>query len=380
MQKTCPYAKKCGGCDYTEIDYEKSLELKKQRVAELLKPFCKVDRIIGMENPYYYRNKVTTSFGMDNKKHPVAGIYQQHSHKIIEISECLIEDKQAQAVAKSIIKLLPSFKIRVYDENTGYGLLKYVQIRKGHNSGQIMVTLVTASPIFPSKNNFCKALRKLHPEVETIVQNINDRTDSLVLANRENVLYGKGFIEDTLCGRKFRISSKSFYQVNTEQTEILYSEAIKFANLSGKETVLDAYCGIGTIGIIASDSAGRVIGVESNRDAIRDAIINAKTNKIANITFVSEDAGSFMEKAAAENAKVDVVIMDPPRNGSDEKFINSVAKLAPERVVYISCGPESLANDLKVFAKCGYRAKKAECVDMFPFSTHVESVVLLERM
>lgn len=242
-----------------------------------------------------------------------------------------------------------------------------------------MVVLVTASPVFPSKNNFVKALRKLHPEITTIVQNINDRGTSMVLGKRDIVLFGKGYIEDRLCGCTFRISAQSFYQVNPVQTEKLYAKAIEAAGLTGKETVLDAYCGIGTIGILASGSAGQVIGVELNPDAVRDAVTNAKRNTVSNIRFYCEDAGEFMVKMAENGTKPDVVFMDPPRSGSSETFLTSLAKLAPEKVVYVSCNPETLARDVKFLRKKGYQMEEAWPVDMFPFCAHVETVALLTQ-
>lgn len=242
-----------------------------------------------------------------------------------------------------------------------------------------MVVLVTASPVFPSKNNFVKALREKHPEITTIIQNINGRSTSMVLGEKEHVLFGKGYIEDVLCGHRFRISSKSFYQVNPVQTEKLYNKAMELAALTGSETVLDAYCGIGTIGITASGRAKRVIGVELNKDAVRDAVQNAKRNEIKNIEFYCNDAGRFMSRMDAQGEKLDVVFMDPPRSGSTEEFIHSVAEAGPRKVVYISCGPETLARDLKIFARNGYRAREAWGVDLFPWTGHVETVVLLSR-
>lgn len=242
-----------------------------------------------------------------------------------------------------------------------------------------MVVLVTASPVFPSKNNFVKALRKVHPEITTVVQNINDRGTSMVLGTRDVVLYGKGFIEDKLCGCTFRISAQSFYQVNPVQTEILYQKAIEAAGLTGKETVLDAYCGIGTIGLIAASKAKQVIGVELNKEAVRDAIKNAKRNQTKNITFYCEDAGEFMLKMAAEDQQLDVVFMDPPRSGSSEVFLDCLAKLAPKKVVYVSCNPETLARDLRILKKKGYQMQEAWPVDMFPFCDHIETVCLLSR-
>ncbi len=375
---TCPVEKKCGGCRYLNLDYSEELKNKEDYVRRLIKPYRRLSGITGMEDPFFYRNKVTRVFGMEKGK-PVYGIFEEKSHRIVKTEKCLIEDERADAIINSVWSLLRSFKIRVYDEDTRVGLLRYVMVRTGRLTGEVMVTLVTASPVFPSKQNFCKALKKLHPEITTIVQNVNSRTDSLVLSDKENVLYGKGFIEDELCGKRFKISSKSFYQVNPIQTEILYRKAVDYAGLTGKERVLDAYSGIGTIGIIASDKAKEVISVELNGDAVKDAKINASANKIKNISFYKNDAGKFMVDMAKKGEKVDVVFMDPPRQGSSEDFIKSLLIMKPKRIVYVSCGPETLARDLKLLTSGGYKVESAECVDMFPKTEHVETCVLLTK-
>lgn len=375
----CPVYKKCGGCDFQGVPYEEQLKIKETQVRQLLAPFCKVHPIAGMKNPYHYRNKVHAVFSHDKKGNAVSGVYQKGTHIVVPVERCMIEDEKADEIIGSIRGLLKSFKIRTYDEDTGYGLLRHVLVRRGFASGEILVVLVTASPVFPSKNNFVKALRKLHPEITTIVQNVNGRGTSMVLGNQEKTLYGKGYIEDILCGYTFRISPKSFYQVNPAQTEILYKKAIKLAGLTGKELVLDAYCGIGTIGLIASREAGQVIGVELNRDAVRDAVANAKRNQVKNVRFYCADAGKFMVDMAADGVKADVVFMDPPRSGSDVTFLDCLAKMAPKRVVYISCEPESLARDLKYLKKKGYQAEGAWPVDMFGWTGCVETVVMLSR-
>ena len=375
----CPVYKKCGGCDFQGVPYEEQLKIKETQVRQLLAPFCKVHPIAGMKNPYHYRNKVHAVFSPDKKGNAVSGVYQKGTHIVVPVERCMIEDEKADEIIGSIRGLLKSFKIRTYDEDTGYGLLRHVLVRRGFASGEILVVLVTASPVFPSKNNFVKALRKLHPEITTIVQNVNGRGTSMVLGNQEKTLYGKGYIEDILCGYTFRISPKSFYQVNPAQTEILYKKAIKLAGLTGKELVLDAYCGIGTIGLIASRGAGQVIGVELNRDAVRDAVANAKRNQVKNVRFYCADAGKFMVDMAADGVKADVVFMDPPRSGSDVTFLDCLAKMAPKRVVYISCEPESLARDLKYLKKKGYQAEGAWPVDMFGWTGCVETVVMLSR-
>ena len=377
-QRRCQVSAKCGGCKWIDKEYSEQVKLKEKQLKSLIGPFCKLEPFVEMEEPIHYRNKVNAAFGEDRRHNAVSGIYEQKSHRIVPIDSCLIENEKADAIIVSIRKLLKSFKIRPYNEDTGYGLLRHVMVRTGHVTGQIMVVLVLGSPILPSKNNFVKALRKEHPDITTIVVNVNNRNTSMVLGDKEQVIYGKGYIEDVLCGKTFRISPKSFYQVNPIQTEKLYAKALEFAALSGKETVVDAYCGTGTIGMIASDKAGKVIGVELNNDAVKDARNNAKQNGIKNIQFYNNDAGKFLVEMAEQGAKVDVVLMDPPRSGSDEAFLSSVIKIKPKKVVYISCNPETLARDLKYLTKYGYKAERAVGVDMFPWTEHVECVIMMQ--
>ena len=375
----CPVMRQCGGCQMLDMPYAEQLKTKRKRLETLLKGICPVKDMIGMEDPFYYRNKVHAVFDRDRRGNIISGIYQENTHNVVPVEKCMIEDQKADEIIGTIRGMLKSFKIRTFDEDTGYGLLRHVLIRRGFESGEIMVVLVTASPVFPSKNNFVKALREKHPEITTIVQNINGRGTSMVLGEKEHVLYGKGYIVDTLCGCSFRISSRSFYQVNPVQTEKLYTKALELAGLTGKETVVDAYCGIGTIGIIASKKAGNVIGVELNQDAVRDAINNAKMNQISNIRFFCNDAGRFLVNMAEAGEKADVVIMDPPRSGSTEEFMDSIAKMGAKKVVYVSCNPETLARDLAYMKKLGYKAKEAVGFDMFPATEHVETVVLLSH-
>lgn len=376
---TCPYAKKCGGCQYQGMDYAAQLKKKQKEMNKLLKDFGKPEPIIGMKDPLHYRNKVHAVFGRTRKGEIVSGTYEAGTHKIVNIDECMIEDEISQSIIRTIRGLLRSFKIRTYDEDTGYGLLRHVLVRRGFTTGQVMAVLVLSSPILPSKNNFVKALRKEHPEITTVVLNVNDKKTSMILGERDIVLYGKGYIEDILCGCTFRISPQSFYQVNPVQTERLYQTAMDYAELTGKERVIDAYCGIGTIGMVAAKKAREVIGVELNRNAVKDARINAKLNQIKNIAFYEGDAGRFMVSMAEEGEKADVVFMDPPRSGSDEAFLSSVIRLAPKRIVYVSCGPDTLACDLKYLVRNGYQVRKMQPVDMFGFTEHCEMVVQLVK-
>ena len=377
--EVCPYMKKCGGCQLQGVPYAQQLKDKEKQVKDLIGPYCRVFPITGMETPYHYRNKVHAV--LDHRKgNVISGIYEERSHQVVPVDSCQIEDEKADAIIVTIRELLQSFRLKVYDEDNGFGLFRHILIRVGKTSGQIMVVLVMASPIFPSKNNFIKALRQKHPEITTIVQNINDQDTSMVLGEREKVLYGKGYITDTLCGKTFRISSRSFYQINPVQTEKLYQKAIHLAGLTGKERIVDAYCGIGTIGLIAADRVKEVIGIELNEDAIRDAIRNARANKITNAQFYCEDAGKFMEEMADSGETADVVFMDPPRSGSDERFLSSVVKLSPKQIIYISCNPETMARDLAYLTGNGYRAITAWPFDMFPHTSHTEVVACLKRV
>lgn len=375
----CSVSKKCGSCQYQGVPYKEQLVAKQKRMKKLLGKFANVKPIIGMDDPFYYRNKVHAVFDRDKKGNIICGTYEAKTHKVVPIEECMIEDKISQEIIRTIRDMLKSFRIKTYDEDTGYGLLRHVLVRRGFSTDEIMVVLVIGSPIFPSKNNFVKALRKKYPQITTVVLNVNDKKTSMVLGERDIVIYGKGYIRDTLCGCTFRISPQSFYQVNPVQTEILYKTAIEYAGLGRKETVIDAYCGTGTIGLVAAKRAKNVFGVELNPDAVRDARINAKENKITNARFYQGDAGEFMENMAENGEHADVVFMDPPRTGSDKKFMSSVIKLNPSRIVYISCGPETLARDLEYLTKHGYDVRKIQPVDMFSFTDHCENICLLKK-
>lgn len=379
MGEICPYGKKCGGCDYQGMDYKAQLEKKAAYMKKLLKGICPLNPIVGMENPYHYRHKVNAAFDCIKGGKIVAGVYKKNTHDIVDIESCMIEDEEADAIIRDIKNLLKSFRIKTYDEDSGYGLLRHVMVRKSYARQEYMVILVLSSPILPSKNNFVKALRKNHESISTVVINVNDKKTSMVLGDRNITIYGKGYLEDELCGKVFRLSPSSFYQVNPLQTERLYTHALKIAKLSGRETVIDAYCGTGTIGILASDYAKKVIGVELNKDAVKDAIGNAKGNGVQNIRFFHADAGAFLVDMAEKKETADLVILDPPRTGSSEEFLGALCKLMPQKVVYISCGPESLVRDLKYLMKHGYEVKECTPFDMFPFTEHIENVCLLVR-
>ena len=373
----CPQHAKCGGCQLQRLPYPEQLRRKQGRVISLLGEFCHVEEIVGMAEPTHYRNKVTAAFALDQKRRVVSGVYQPNSHKVVPVDDCLIEDSIADRIIVDIRNMLRSFKILVFDERSGKGWLRHVLVRRGFATGETLVVLVAVSPIFPTQKPFVKKLLEMHPEITSVVLNVNDRFTPVVLGDREKVLYGPGTIEDVLCNHRFRISPRSFYQINPVQTEVLYQTAVDFAALTGKETVLDAYCGIGTIGITASAGAKQVVGVELNRDAVKDAIANAKLNGLKNCWFTAGDAGEYMERMVQDGHRPDVVFLDPPRAGSDERFLRSLLKAAPDRVVYVSCDPETLARDLRVLTGGGYKVRRIRPVDMFPWTEHVECVCLL---
>lgn len=375
----CPYRKKCGGCQLLNMSYDEQLSYKMVKEIKLLGRFCKVKEIIGMENPYNYRNKSQYAFSSIGAK-TVAGVYQSSTHKIVDIEKCLLTDPKADEICLIVKKLLKSFKLKPYNEKTGQGFLRHLLVKTGFKSGEIMVVLVTGSSEFPKKRSFINALIKACPEITTIVQNVNNKFTSMVLGEKSEVLYGDGKITEELCGLKFRISPKAFYQINPVQTEILYGKALEFADFKGDEVIIDAYCGTGTIGLIASKNVKRVIGVEINKDAVKDAKENAKINGIENVEFYASDAGKFMVSMAEQGNKIDAVIMDPARAGADIPFLSSLVKLSPEKVVYVSCNPETLARDLQYLTRHGYKVRKIQPIDMFPHTDHVECVVLLTKV
>ena len=378
----CPVSRSCGGCEWLAVPYPIQLKRKQEYVADCFAGMLDgvdVQPIIGMEEPVRFRNKVIVAFRTGKGGSIRYGLYARGSLRLVEGEDCLVEHGAAAPLLATIARLARSFKLKPYDEKTGSGFLRYALIRIARGTGQVLVCLVCNGDELRGSRAFVKELRKAHPEVETVVLNVNKRSTNVVLGEREQVLYGTGWIEEELLGCRFRISSQSFFQVNPLQTEKLYESAIEMAALSGKETIVDAYCGTGTIGLLAARNAGTLIGIEENKQAVRDARANAKRNKIANATFIAADAGAHLRELAASSKKVDAVFMDPPRSGSDERFLDALATLAPKRIVYISCNPETQARDVGMLVKIGYRLRELQPVDMFPQTKHVECVALLSR-
>ena len=377
--KKCPVAKKCSGCQLSNMTYEQQLEWKQKDTEKLLGSFGKVSKIIGADDPYNYRNKVQAVFRSDRNGRIISGVYQSSRNGIVGIDSCMLDDKRADEIIVGIRELLRSFKLHPYDEGTERGFLRHVLVRVGKNTGEILVTLVGGNSMFPKKHDFVKALVKRFPDITTVTFSVNRTPEMLLLGENNEVLYGDGYITDILCGKRFRISPHSFYQINHAQTEKLYDYAIKAAKLTKKDVLLDAYSGIGTIGIIASDYVKQVQGIEYNASAVRDAVKNCHENGLTrNIAFNRGDAGEFLEKKAKLGTHYDAVILDPARTGADRKFLNSLVKIAPERIVYISCNPATQARDLKTLTK-KYTVTDIQPFDMFPHTRHVETVVLLSH-
>ncbi len=374
----CPAGTLCGGC-MGRGGYEASLDRKRERVKALLAPFCPVEEITGMEEPFRYRNKVHAAFARDDRGRIVSGPYAAGTHRVIPMDGCLIEDENASAAVRAVRELMADFRIEPYDEDSGRGLMRHVLVRTARATGEMLVTLVIGRTPFSAQKAFVAKLVKRCPRITTVCVSLNGRHTSMILGPSTRTVYGKGFIEDRLLGKVFALGPASFYQVNPVQTERLYRKAYDYAGLTGSETVLDAYCGVGTIGLGCADMAGRVIGVEINRDAVRDAVGNMKRNGIENASFVCDDAGQYMRRLASEHARVDTVFMDPPRAGSDRRFLSALCTLSPKRVVYISCMPETLARDLRFLSQSGWRAERAAPFDMFPWTEHVETVVSLSK-
>lgn len=379
---TCPISYKCGGCDFSDRPYSEELYSKQQYVRHQVASFGPVAPIMGMDSPLHYRNKVQAVFGYDRSGQIISGLYRKGSHMLVPVRDCELEFEEAASILSSIRRLMKSFHLAPYNEDSFKGDLRHVLLRKGHNSGQILVVLIFGNPYFKSKKEFVKTLLQQHPEITTVCFQVNDEKTSMVLSEKRiETLYGDGYITDTLCGLEFRISPASFYQINSSQTERLYEVAIRMARLTGNERVLDAYCGTGTIGLCAARKAREVVGVELNEEAVKDAVENAKRNNISNASFITADASVFCKEMAKAKEHFDVAFLDPPRSGSDERFLASLIRLAPDTIVYISCNPETQRRDLRYLLSFGpYKVYGSQPVDMFPRTEHVENVVLLSKV
>lgn len=381
QESTCPYFYDCGGCHLLHMSYDEQVKFKEKHVQNCIKRIGGIDKevlpIIKMEHPYKYRNKVQVSFSKDYKGNVIGGFYKEKTHQIIDNEQCLLENEVAEEIILFFKELIKKYNIEPFDRSSNNGTVRHLLIRTGYYSKEIMVVIITKSKFLPKQKELIKELTKKFPNIVSIIHNINEGKSNHILGNVEKCIFGKDYIEDTLCDLKFRISSKSFYQVNPTQTEKLYNEAIKAANLTKEDNIIDAYSGIGTIGLIASKYVNSVIGVEIVKEAIQNAYSNAKLNNITNAKYFVDDASKFMINYVKNN-KTDVVFVDPPRNGLDKKFIESLLISKPKRIVYVSCDPSSLARDLKLL-KEEYEIISIQPIDMFPNTLHVETVVLLSH-
>ena len=382
-KRWCPLFGKCGGCDYVNETYDYELMMKWLREDKLLGRYGRVEKVLSSPSLTGYRCKVQAVCGRDRDGKFITGQYRKGSHHLFPIRSCSLEDGMATAVLQTVRQMATRFSISPFDEDRGTGDLRHILIRTGWKTRETMVVLVTAKKDFPHKDDFVSAIHQKNPNVVTVIQVINNEKTSMVIPkdSEEIILWGKGYIVDNLCGLDFRISAKSFYQVNPEMAERLYEIAMNMARLRPTDTVIDAYCGTGTIGLVAaSRGVKEVIGIESNPDAVKDAKLNAEANGISNARFIVDDASKWLKSAQKEGQKCDVLFLDPPRAGSSEEFLAAAGRMEPEVIVYISCNPETLARDLRYIVRfLPYKVLGIQPVDLFPGSESIETVVLLSR-
>lgn len=383
VEPPCIYYYKCGGCQLQHMSYQAQLNMKKEQVVNLFHRKAKftntvIKDTVGMEDPWRYRNKSQIPVGLSKDQQPIMGFYRQRSHDIIDMESCLIQDQQHQQVMNDLKQLISELNISVYNEKTKKGLLRHLVVRTGHYTNQLMIILVTNGKAFKQAESLVDALVRKYPNVTSIKQNINDAHSNVIMGPQSITLYGEEEIEDQLSEVTFNISDQSFYQINSHQTEKLYQQALDYAQLTGYEIVLDTYCGIGTIAIYMAENARHVYGVEVVPSAINDANQNATKNQLENTTFVCGKAEEVILKWKAEGIRPDVVMVDPPRKGCDETFLETILELNPKRIVYISCNPSTQQRDAHILNH-QYDLKEITPVDMFPQTTHIETVALFER-
>ncbi|MCQ4113917.1 23S rRNA (uracil(1939)-C(5))-methyltransferase RlmD [Ruminococcus sp. zg-921] len=377
-EKVCTAAKKCSGCQLSNMNYERQLKWKQNTVYKLLRQFGTVKKIVGMSEPCHYRNKQQFVFRRAKNGKIVCGLYQSKTNGVVECFDCLINNERACEIAKTVTELLQSSKIKIYSPKNGSGNLKHMLIKTGNKSGEILLCFVCAKRTFKPDDVFIEHIIEQCPDITTITEIVNKTPEGVFLDGEESIIFGRGYITDSLCKMKFKISAKSFYQINPTQTERLYTCAIERARLEKGERVLDAYSGVGTIGIIAAAQTGaEVLSVELNPDAYSNARENAELNDVQNISFVNDDAQRYIEELAKNGEHLDCVIADPPRAGCSRGFLLSLIKIKPKRVVYVSCNPKTLQRDLYFLTKNGYKADFIRPFDMFPFTNHVETVCVM---
>lgn len=381
VKPRCPAFDTCGGSQFQHIDYQLQLSLKRQLVEDALRRIGKitdvaVEETLGMETPWAYRNKAQFQVSLVNGKVKF-GFFEEGSHALVPTTECLLIDQQISDIAALVEGIINKYYVPAYNWETGRGLLRHVVIRKGWATGKIMVVLVTSGKKFGELFTLAREIKARVPQIASVVRNINNSPNRTVFGRDNQVLAGQMTITDQIDGLTFTISPTSFYQVNSKQTEVLYAKALEFAGLSGRETVLDVYCGIGAISLFLARKAARVFGFELSAESVRDAAENARANKIHNVEFVSGKAEERLPKLVRTGIKPDVVVVDPPRQGIEKRALQAIADMAPERIVYISCDPATMARDLNFLSYRGYQAKRVQPVDMFPQTAHVETIIMM---
>jgi len=379
----CKVFNRCGGCSLQHMSAQAALKFKTDVVIENIRRIGKLKDVvvhdtIGMENPFNYRNKAQYPVGQ-LKDELVVGFYAKKSHDIVDSPQCMIQHSVSDRAKLIVKRFLEDNKISVYDEETGKGLVRHVMTRRGFNTGELMVVLVLNGKSLPQQNKLVRQLTADIPEIKSIVLNVNTANTNIILGNRNIVVFGEETITDYIGRFKFKISPLSFFQVNPVQTEVLYNKALEYAGLTGEETVFDLYCGIGTISLFLSEKAKKVYGVEVVEEAIRDAKENAKLNGVDNVEFLVGEAEKIIPDMYQKGIRADVVVVDPPRKGCDEVLLDTLVSMSPERIVYVSCNPATLARDLAFLTGKGFQVVEVQPVDMFPWSIHVESCVLITR-
>lgn len=378
----CPLAGRCGGCQYRHMSYQEELVAKHQRVFDALTRLggiqVELPPVLGAENPNRYRNKV--QFPVALEKHGLAvGYYRPRSHDVLNAEDCMLQPEAVTRVRAAFKKWMEEYSIRAYDENTGKGLIRHLYVRT-NSAGEALCCVVANGEKLPYEQELVDALLVAEKGLVGVVLNVNKKDTNVILGNQYRTIWGRDWLEEELRGMKFRLSVPSFFQINRAQTERLYGVAVDFADLTGNELVLDLYCGIGTISLALAQRAGKVIGAEIVPEAIEDAKKNAVRNKVENAEFFCGDAAEVAGKLAAEGVKPAVICVDPPRKGLSAEVPGILASMGPERIVYVSCDPATLARDVKRLEALGYRAVKAQAVDLFPRTAHVETVVLLSKL
>lgn len=384
IKPPCPVYHQCGGCQLQHMNYQAQLALKRQQVVDAVERIgglsgVTVRPVLGMKDPWYYRNKVQYPFGMDGDR-IVMGFYKKGTHQIVDLDSCQLQPMVTNWVAAKVRELAAKYQVPIYDEQTGTGLLRHLLIKKGFKTGEMMVVLVTNGPDFPDGPKIAAELMSAFPNVKSVVQNINTNRGNVILGRETRVIAGEPTINDILDGLKFKISARSFFQVNPEQAEVLYHKAVEYAGLTGTETVLDAYCGVGSLTLFLARQAKEVYGIEVVPEAIRDAEANAALNQIQNARFLVGETEKVLPELVKQGIHFDVGVVDPPRSGCERSVLESFAANGVGRIVYVSCNPSTLARDLKILTELGYAVREIQPVDMFPQTYHVECVVLMSRV